>query len=1114
MGRKLALALALTWLWLPAAALGLGLGDMETRSALNQPFDARIYLTSASDEELRDLEVRLASAEAYERAGIMRMDALLRLRFELVRDADTPYIQVRSREPIREPFLNLLLEVGYSRGRLQREYTVLLDPPTMMQAERREPRAPRTGEAPTPPEPEVAEAPLPAPEPRPEPEAEVTPPPEDRPAREAPARTERPTPPPPEPREEVARPAPSGDVPPAWRHDPEPRAERPAAPRPAAPTPDQHTVQQGESLWRLAERYRQEGVSVHQMMLAIYERNPEAFDDNFNLMREGAVLRIPSRDAAAGHAQADALARARSHDERWRAETAPAPAEAPAEEQVAEQPRLELVAPGEQEDAAEAAAPGAAEDLGEDELRQELEDARLEAQAAREDKRELEDEVGSLREELTEMRRLFEVRSDEMAALEARLAEADIDAPVGELTEEEIAAQPEPEPEPEAEPEAEVDEETEAPATDDDVVDEDMPEDEAVDEAREQDAVDDEAAADAEEDVATEEDESAAMVADDADEQEVAPAPTPSGPATPGMVDEVLEAVSNPAVLGGLLGTTLLLLLLAFQRRRKAAEEAELSLDDELDELDEIDHAADGESAGADEDAALFDEPDDGDEPFEPDRTAVMSRGDVAPRAAADDDDAGIEPAPADDAGDSDAVAEADFHLAYGLYEEAQKIIDTALESDPDSQALKLKRLEILFSAGNDEDFLRYAREFADEQGRDGSDWSKVAIMGRQLVPDESLFAEGGDGGGDLGDDFLDMSVPEDGQTDAAAGGEGDEDFGFDGGDTVALQADADTEGADTEAERKEAGGDDDGDLEFDLADFGLDDDDAAQGASDGEGEPAGATDNEEEDSLAFDLDDDFASLGDGESEGAADKPATDDEGDALAFDAGEFEIDDADGDAEEEPAGDDALTADAGEDDLAFDVGSSEAAADDQPDAESDAADEVGVEGLDLDEEPSAAEADADAGSADDEAEVDFDPGEATTADADDDAGDEDEYDEVATKIDLAKAYIGMDDAEGARSVLEEVLEEGSDQQRKEAQKLLDGMGGGGAGNGSAAPVDVSGDEPLGDGDDVGTKLDLARAYIGMGDEEGAQSIIKEIIEQGDDAQKREAQTLMDQLS
>ena len=49
----------------------------------------------------------------------------------------------------------------------------------------------------------------------------------------------------------------------------------------------------------------------------------------------------------------------------------------------------------------------------------------------------------------------------------------------------------------------------------------------------------------------------------------------------------------------------------------------------------------------------------------------------------------------------------------------------------------------------------------------------------------------------------------------------------------------------------------------------------------------------------------------------------------------------------------------------------------------------------------------------------------------------------EVGTKLDLARAYVDMGDPEGARSILEEVLKEGSASQKQEAQRLLDSLPG-----------------------------------------------------------------------
>ena len=117
-------------LLIPSLASALGLGRLQLNSALNEPFDARIRLLSPTADELDSLEVRLADSAAFARVNMDRPAVLGRLRFRLdraERGADT--IHITSAEPIREPFLRFLIEINWSNGRLFREYTVLLDPP-------------------------------------------------------------------------------------------------------------------------------------------------------------------------------------------------------------------------------------------------------------------------------------------------------------------------------------------------------------------------------------------------------------------------------------------------------------------------------------------------------------------------------------------------------------------------------------------------------------------------------------------------------------------------------------------------------------------------------------------------------------------------------------------------------------------------------------------------------------------------------------------------------------------------------------------------------------------------------------------------------------------------
>jgi pilus assembly protein FimV len=109
----------------------IGLGDINLDSALNEPLRAEIELLSATPEELANLNVTLASAETFSRYGIDRPFFLQDIEFNVQPTGPNgAVVQIRSRSPITEPFLTFLVEATWSSGRLLREYTVLLDPPT------------------------------------------------------------------------------------------------------------------------------------------------------------------------------------------------------------------------------------------------------------------------------------------------------------------------------------------------------------------------------------------------------------------------------------------------------------------------------------------------------------------------------------------------------------------------------------------------------------------------------------------------------------------------------------------------------------------------------------------------------------------------------------------------------------------------------------------------------------------------------------------------------------------------------------------------------------------------------------------------------------------------
>lgn len=123
------LAMAVFSAVMASQAHALGLGDITLHSALNQPLDAEIALLQVGDLTSEELAAHLANAATFERLGVDRPTFLQNLRFTPVIRGGRSYIHVVSSQPVREPYLNFLVELERPNGSLMREYTLLLDPP-------------------------------------------------------------------------------------------------------------------------------------------------------------------------------------------------------------------------------------------------------------------------------------------------------------------------------------------------------------------------------------------------------------------------------------------------------------------------------------------------------------------------------------------------------------------------------------------------------------------------------------------------------------------------------------------------------------------------------------------------------------------------------------------------------------------------------------------------------------------------------------------------------------------------------------------------------------------------------------------------------------------------
>lgn len=276
----------------PAVSNALSLGDIESNSNLNQPLKAQIELLSTSAQEAQQLQVRLAPPSVFNRVGIDRPAYLENLRFSTTVRNGKPMIVVSSDTPIDEPFVNFLVEVSWPQGQLLKEYTVMLDPPVLMQ-----PGSTTASEATVRAEPggsgRVAR-------PAPQPVTRVA-------QRPAPAPVQR------------ERPAPQAveeqQVPPPAQAQAQPQA-RPA--RRAQPNRT-YRVRSGDTLYNIAARARPRDLTVDQMMVALYRANPNAFiRNNINGLKRGSVLKAPSMELAQGTTPNGARQQVRQHYNDWK----------------------------------------------------------------------------------------------------------------------------------------------------------------------------------------------------------------------------------------------------------------------------------------------------------------------------------------------------------------------------------------------------------------------------------------------------------------------------------------------------------------------------------------------------------------------------------------------------------------------------------------------------------------------------------------------------------------------------------------------------------------------------------------------------------------------------
>ncbi|RTE67592.1 hypothetical protein EH243_01185 [Amphritea opalescens] len=390
--RKLALSLAIAGALGTSTAHALGLGEIRITSALNEPLKAEIQLLQMRSVDPQQVQPKMANVDDFALAGIEKLRFLSDVKFEVQPGASGQgKIILTSTAPVKEPFLNFLLEVNWPSGRLVREYTVLLDPPIY---------------DPTP----------------------------------APA---------------AVQPARSNAVGSSAAVAAKPMApQKPANNIRTRMTDGQVYVDVNDTLWDLAKRYKPAGsVTEAQMMLALQRKNPEAFrNNNVNQLRAGVVMDLPSLKEVQALDRKQANQEFWRQTQRWKQGLSSKPSAEPIDASSASdkkgeasekktddvaantaQGQLKIVSPDKSSEAEMVSDQAADTDMSQadsvllkknQQLETELASALESVDKIQRENEELSGRVDALAQQMESLQRLLELKDQQMAELQAELESA------------------------------------------------------------------------------------------------------------------------------------------------------------------------------------------------------------------------------------------------------------------------------------------------------------------------------------------------------------------------------------------------------------------------------------------------------------------------------------------------------------------------------------------------------------------------------------------------------------------------------------------------------------------------------------------------------------------
>ena len=1135
MVRKLGLTVFGLGAILPGIAGAFGLGEITLKSALNQPLDATIRLSKVGDLGISEIIPKLASRKDFEQAGVGRVFFLTDIEFEVKVDGTGgATILLRSNKPVKEPFLNFIIEVEWPQGRLLREYTVLLDPPIFS---------------------------------------------EKAPAQVAPPRTEF----------QRVPTAPTSVQPPVTTTATTSTQSASAststsAPEPARTNRTQAVQSQGlgqtygrtsrdDNLWNIAAKVRPtRSVNIQQTMLAIQDLNRDSFiDNNINLLKRGQILRIPTLEQIRSRDSRTAISDVAEQNNQWRqllsSNRSKPPVDAPQldgsgkvrandTDSLGDRGRLKILAANAADATSSDGALGSDGGSGSSKisaLRQELALSEEKVDSLSLANKELSDRIESIEDQLSTSGHILELKDNQIAAMQAKLIvlEKQIKDALGA-----DAIKPS------------MDEgmqDVMSDGTEPDLAVNDKMMD-AEQGAAEKPMMDPSSMA---KDSMSEESMADKAMSEDMKDNASVNRVDIEAPEKVSAVDQIkAKLLENPLYLAAAVGV-LAVVMLAFigARRRKSKVVSPVDLmDAELEDFDDFNDLDEGSS--------------DFDSDSDDDKDVSAELADL------EDADATIirepkqsEPTPAEEVKGElgDAIGEADIYIAYGRYAHAVDLLKQAVASEPDRMDIKMKLLEIYSETDDAEAFAEFEAQvapLADEllvlkiaeykaslsnaaESNDDSELADEALGGEidnadvnaeDDLSSEDMIPELGadlDLKADLGLD-LEAELEAELEADLATGPSSEEDDSFglaESGLDIDLDLDGDSEIDTLEAEL-ESSTTEEGDLDSDL---GASSDDLASALDgldfeDGESELSDdftlqGADISVEDvaSESDDLADLAAEIDGGLSETSPDEEFSlsleeeieasveaelvnemDPENDMGPADTQEVELAlvnfeaegaNTEGDSAQEAASN-LSSGESATDDFDFQLDMDESLDGDMSDLENVIAasndelqfesteqleDEIAeleeslqeTDGLEL--EPSNEDVDSSLG---------LDDNIVSIGSSQVELGEPESIESEA--IETGDTVVMLTDAQEADQSIEVELEESVD--------------------GDSTDNDLSEEDDrfgfLADTDESATKLDLARAYIDMGDKDGAKDILQEVLSEGSDVQKQDANELLGRIA